>query len=78
VRFELSIIVFYFLFFICLFIKQDLNRIRVFFITKEYYKMDYGFSEKRKTKNDKRAKSRYNKYKRGGALRIVKKDKSEI
>jgi len=28
--------------------------------------MDYGFSERRKNKNDKRAKSRYNKYKKGG------------
>jgi hypothetical protein len=32
--------------------------------------MDYGFSERRKNKNDKRAKSRFNKYKKGGALRI--------
>ena len=31
--------------------------------------MDYGFSEKRKSKNDKRAKSRYNKYKKGGSFR---------
>ena len=30
---------------------------------------DYGFPEKRKTKNDKRAKRRYNKYKKGGAQR---------
>lgn len=36
--------------------------------------MDYGFSERRKNKNDKRAKSRYNRYKRGGALRIVNRD----
>lgn len=34
--------------------------------------MDYGFSERRKNKNDKRAKSRYNRYKKGGALRVVK------
>lgn len=31
--------------------------------------MDYGHSEKRKTKNDKRAKSRYGMYKRGGHRR---------
>ncbi len=31
--------------------------------------MDYGFNEKRKSKNDKRAKARYNKYKRGGSFR---------
>jgi hypothetical protein len=37
--------------------------------------MDYGFTEKRKSKNDRRAKARYNKYKRGGALRAVKKDR---
>lgn len=30
---------------------------------------DYGFSGKRKNKNDKRAKMRYNKYKRGGHWR---------
>ena len=35
--------------------------------------MDYGFSEKRKSKNDKRAKARYNRYKKGGALRVEKK-----
>lgn len=33
--------------------------------------MDYGFSERRKNKNDKRAKARFNRYKRGGALRVV-------
>ncbi len=32
--------------------------------------MDYGFNEKRKTKNDKRAKSRYNRYKKGGHNRV--------
>lgn len=32
--------------------------------------MDYGFSEKRKTKNDKRAKARYNRYKKGGHGRV--------
>jgi hypothetical protein len=31
--------------------------------------MDYGFSEKRKNKNDRRAKSRYNRFKQGGAFR---------
>jgi hypothetical protein len=31
--------------------------------------MDYGYSEKRKNKNDKRAKARYNKYKKGGQYR---------
>jgi hypothetical protein len=35
--------------------------------------MDYGFSDKRKTKNDKRAKARFNRYKKGGALRVEKK-----
>ena len=32
-------------------------------------KMDYGFSERRKTRTDKKAKSRYNRYKKGGAFR---------
>jgi len=32
--------------------------------------MDYGFNGKRKTKNDKRAKARYNKYKKGGHNRV--------
>ncbi|MEK6859884.1 MAG: hypothetical protein AABX54_03645 [Nanoarchaeota archaeon] len=36
--------------------------------------MDFGFNDKRKNKNDKRAKSRYNRYKRGGALRVEKKE----
>ncbi len=31
--------------------------------------MDYGMPEKRKSKNDKRAKGRFNKFKRGGSLR---------
>lgn len=30
---------------------------------------DYGFSERRKNKNDKKAKSRFNRYKKGGHLR---------
>ncbi|MEK6928480.1 MAG: hypothetical protein AABW65_00805 [Nanoarchaeota archaeon] len=33
--------------------------------------MDYGFSSKRKSKNDKRAKGRYNKYKKGGKYRTA-------
>jgi len=31
--------------------------------------MDYGFSEKRKSKNDKKAKGRYNRFKKGGQFR---------
>ncbi|MDO8459815.1 MAG: hypothetical protein Q7S74_01775 [Nanoarchaeota archaeon] len=31
--------------------------------------MDYGIPDKRKSKNDRRAKSRYNKFKRGGSQR---------
>jgi len=31
--------------------------------------MDYGYPEKRKNKNDKRAKARFNKYKSGGQFR---------
>lgn len=34
--------------------------------------MDYCCGDKRKSKNDKRAKARYNKFKRGGAMRCVK------
>jgi hypothetical protein len=37
--------------------------------------MDYGYPERRKTKTDKRAKARYNKYKKGGSQRVVNKDK---
>lgn len=33
--------------------------------------MDYGFSERRKNKNDKRAKGRFNRFKRGGAQRAA-------
>jgi len=33
--------------------------------------MDYGFSERRKNKNDKRAKGRFNRFKRGGAQRTA-------
>lgn len=36
---------------------------------------EYGFNERRKTKNDKRAKARYNRYKKGGALRVAEKKK---
>ena len=32
--------------------------------------MDYGMPERRKNRNDKRAKARYNRYKKGGALRV--------
>jgi hypothetical protein len=32
--------------------------------------MDYDVPQRRKNKNDKRAKSRYNRYKKGGALRV--------
>jgi hypothetical protein len=35
--------------------------------------MDYAYPEKRKSKTDKRAKARYNRYKKGGALRVEKK-----
>jgi hypothetical protein len=35
--------------------------------------MDYGYNDRRKTKNDKRAKARFNRYKKGGALRAEKK-----
>ncbi len=31
--------------------------------------MDYAFAGKRKTKNDKRAKGRFNRYKKGGQFR---------
>lgn len=31
--------------------------------------MDYAYLEKRKSKNDKRAKSRFNRYKKGGSFR---------
>ncbi|MBI2632047.1 hypothetical protein HYW75_03525 [Candidatus Pacearchaeota archaeon] len=33
--------------------------------------MDYGYSERRKTKGDKKAKMRFNKYKRGGQFRTA-------
>lgn len=33
--------------------------------------MDYSMPEKRKSKTDKRAKARYNKYKKGGGQRVV-------
>lgn len=32
--------------------------------------MDYGMPERRKSKTDKRAKARYNRYKRGGSFRV--------
>jgi hypothetical protein len=34
--------------------------------------MDYCCGDRRKSKNDKRAKARYNKFKRGGAMRCWK------
>ncbi len=36
-------------------------------------KMDYVVAGKRKSKTDKRAKARYNRYKKGGSNRVVKK-----
>ena len=37
--------------------------------------MDYGFSEKRRNKKtDRRAKARFNRYKKGGALRSFKQE----
>ncbi len=38
--------------------------------------MDYSIPEKRKSKTDKRAKARYNRYKRGGRWRVQEKKKS--
>ena len=40
--------------------------------------MDYDIPQRRKNKNDKRAKSRYNRYKRGGALRVEKRDEKVL
>jgi hypothetical protein len=37
--------------------------------------MDYATPGRRKTKTDKRAKSRYNRYKKGGSMRTRKKKK---
>jgi len=38
--------------------------------------MDYGFTEKRKSKKtDRRAKARYNRYKKGGAMRSSEKER---
>ena len=39
--------------------------------------MDYGVPERRKNRNDKRAKSRFNRYKKGGALRVQKEERRE-
>jgi hypothetical protein len=40
--------------------------------------MDYEVPHQRKSKNDKRAKARYNRYKRGGSFRVQdKSDKNE-
>lgn len=38
--------------------------------------MDYATPQKRKSKNDKKAKARYNIYHRGGSKRVVKRKKS--
>jgi len=37
--------------------------------------MDYATPQKRKTKTDKRAKARYNRYKKGGSGRVKKRKK---
>jgi|GEM_PF-3222410 len=37
--------------------------------------MDYGMPERRKNKNDKRAKARFNRFKIGGALRSAERQK---
>jgi len=37
--------------------------------------MEYATPGKRKSKNDKRAKARYNRYKRGGGQRVVDRKK---
>ena len=37
--------------------------------------MEYATPGKRKSKNDKRAKARYNRYKRGGGQRVVNRKK---
>lgn len=39
--------------------------------------MEYETPGKRKSKNDKRAKGRYNRYKKGGSKRVVKRKVSE-
>jgi len=39
--------------------------------------MDYGVPERRKNKCDKRAKSRYNRYKKGGSSRVKETKKKE-
>jgi len=39
--------------------------------------MDYAMPHRRKSKTDKRAKARYNRYKKGGSQRVVKKKKKE-
>ena len=39
--------------------------------------MDYAIPERRKNKNDKRAKARYNRYKKGGALRVQDKGRKD-
>lgn len=39
--------------------------------------MDYDLGGKRKSKNDKKAKARYNRYKRGGANRVKKRKEKD-
>ena len=38
--------------------------------------MDYGCPERRKNKNDRRAKARFNRFKRGGAFRSMNVDET--
>ena len=40
--------------------------------------MEYATPGKRKSKNDKRAKARYSRYKRGGGQRVVDRKKKDI
>jgi hypothetical protein len=39
--------------------------------------MDYSMPERRKSKTDKRAKARYNRYKKGGSQRVISRDNSK-
>ena len=40
--------------------------------------MEYETPDKRKSKNDKKAKARYNRYKKGGSQRVLKKKKYDL
>ena len=42
-----------------------------------YFSGETPLDDHRKTKNDKKAKREYNKYKKGGALRVQKREKKE-